>query len=243
MQGSPDFSTQGAALMPDNGIIDMPLLLIEDDPMIGQSLTRALQDVGMCCDWVRDGLAGERAIALGKYAIVLLDLGLPKKSGFDLLKATRARGDRTPLLIITARDEIDDRVTGLELGADDYLVKPFGLKELLARIRAILRRNGDLAATTVGNGEITLNLATHETTYRDKTLLLPAREFALLHALVVRPGTILSRAQIEERLYPLSEEVGSNAVDVLIHYLRKKFDSEIIRNVRGIGWMVVKHPS
>lgn len=221
----------------------MHILLIEDDPMIGLSLARALKDIGMPGDWVRDGVAGELAIESGEYSLVLLDLGLPRKSGFDVLKAMRSRGDRTPLLIITARDEIDDRVAGLDLGADDYLIKPFGLKELLARIRAIMRRNDGLAAPTVGNGEITLNLATHETTYRGKNLLLPAREFALLHALVDRPGTILSRAQIEQRLYARNEEVGSNAVDVLIHYLRKKFDNEIIRNVRGVGWMVVKHPS
>lgn len=220
----------------------MHILLIEDDPMIGQSLTRALKDVGMSGDWVRDGVAGELAIAAGGYTLVLLDLGLPRKSGFDVLKAMRARGDRTPLLIITARDEIDDRVAGLDLGADDYLIKPFGLKELMARIRAVLRRNDDPAAPTAGNGEITLDLTTHETTYRGKTLPLPTREFALLYALVDRPGTVLSRAQIEQRLYAWNEEVGSNAVDVLIHYLRKKFDSEIIRNVRGVGWMVVKHP-
>ncbi|MHB1591325.1 MAG: response regulator [Sulfuricella sp.] len=221
----------------------MHILLIEDDPMIGQSLTRALTDVGMSSDWIRDGAAGELAIASGGYTLVLLDLGLPRKSGFDVLKAMRARGDHTPLLIITARDEIDDRVMGLDLGADDYLIKPFGLKELMARIRAIMRRNDDSAMPTVGNGEITLDLATRQTTYRGKTLLLPAREFALLYALVDRPGTILSRAQIEQRLYAWNEEVGSTAVDVLIHYLRKKFDNEIIRNVRGAGWMVVKHPS
>ncbi|GBL47417.1 two-component system response regulator QseB [Sulfuriferula multivorans] len=221
----------------------MQILLIEDDPMIGQSLVRALKDVGISSDWVRDGVAGESAIESGKYSLVLLDLGLPKKSGFDVLKTMRAKGDHTPLLIITARDEIDDRVTGLDLGADDYLIKPFGLKELMARIRAILRRNDDLAMSILGNGEITLNLATHETTYRGKTLSLSSREFTLLQALVDKPGTILSRTQLEDRLYPLSEEIGSNAVDVLIHYLRKKFDNEIIRNVRGVGWMVVKHPS
>ena len=221
----------------------MHILLIEDDPMIGQSLIRALKDVGMTVGWMRDGAEGELAIALGGYALVLLDLGLPRKTGFDVLKAMRARGDRTPLLIITARDEIDDRVTGLDLGADDYLIKPFGFKELMARIRATLRRDGGHASPTIGNGEITLDLAAQEATYRGKTLLLPAREFALLYALVDRPGTILARAQIEEHLYEWHKEVGGNAVDVLIHYLRKKFDNEIIRNVRGVGWMVVKHPS
>ena len=221
----------------------MRILLIEDDPMIGRSLTRALEDVGASSDLVRDGETGEFAILSGGYSLILLDLGLPHKSGFDLLEAMRTRGDRTPLLIITARDEIDDRVAGLELGADDYLIKPFGLKELMARIRAILRRSDGPAAATVGNGEITLDLATRIATYRGKALPLPARELALLQALVDRPGTILSRAQIEARLYAMNEVVESNAVDVLIHYLRKKFDSEIIRNVRGVGWMVVKHPS
>ena len=219
----------------------MRILLIEDDPMIGRSLNRALTDFGISGDWVRDGLAAEQAIESGGYALVLLDLGLPGKSGIELLRAMRARGDRTPLLIITARDEIDDRVRGLELGADDYLVKPFGLKELMARIRAILRRADGSAADTVANGEITLNLATREASYRGKSLPLPAREFALLYALLDRPGTILSRAQIEERLYARNEVIESNAVDVLIHYLRKKFGNDIIRNVRGVGWMVAKH--
>ncbi len=220
----------------------MRILLIEDDPMIGQSLMRALNDAGMPGEWLRDGAAGELAIISGGYALILLDLGLPHRSGFDLLQEMRAREDRTPLLIITARDDIDDRVAGLDLGADDYLIKPFGLRELLARIRAVLRRNAGPAMPMVGNGEITLNLATREASYRGRTLQLPAREFALLHALVDSPGTVLSRAQIEQRIYSGHEEVGSNAVDVLIHYLRKKFDSAIVRNVRGVGWMVVRHP-
>ncbi|BBP01744.1 response regulator transcription factor [Sulfuriferula nivalis] len=221
----------------------MRILLIEDDPMIGQSLSRALMDAGMTCEWVRDGMAGELALKSGGYVLVLLDLGLPGKSGFDVLKAMRARGDRTPLLIVTARDEVDDRVRGLELGADDYLIKPFGLKELMARVRAVLRRNEVLAGHVVGNGELMLDMVTRETTYRGKTVLLPAREFALLHTLADNPGTIFSRVQIEQRLYAWNKDVGNNAVDVLIHYLRKKFDNDIIRNVRGIGWMVVRNPS
>ncbi len=219
------------------------ILLVEDDPMIGQSLTRALTDAGMTMDWMRDGAEGERAISANKYSLILLDLGLPKKSGLELLQLMRERGDTTPLLIITARDEIDDRVAGLESGADDYLVKPFGFKELMARIRAILRRAGEQTPAMIGNGEICLMLATHEVSYRGKKLRLPAREFALLYALVDSPGIIFSRHQIETHLYEWSREVGNNAVDVLIHYLRKKFDNEIIRNVRGIGWMVVKHPT
>ncbi len=221
----------------------MHILLIEDDPMIGQSLMRSLADVGISGDWIRDGMAGESAIMAGGYALILLDLGLPCKSGFELLRGMRARDDRTPLLIITARDAVDDRVAGLDLGADDYLVKPFGLGELQARMRAVLRRNADPEAPQLGNGEITLNPATRLACYRGRSLQLPVREFALLCALVDRPGTVLSRTQIEERLYSGNEEVGGNAVDVLIHYLRKKFDNEIIRNVRGVGWMVVRKPS
>ena len=222
---------------------EIHILLIEDDPMIGQSLVRALEDAAFACHWVRDGAVGESAIQSHEYTLVLLDLGLPDKSGFDILESMRASGDRTPLLIITARDEIEDRVLGLDMGADDYLIKPFGIRELMARIRAILRRKDDLAMLTISNGEITLNTATQEVSYRGKTQLIPAREFALLHTLMERPGTILSRSQIETRIYKWNDDIGSNAVEVLIHYLRKKFDNEIIRNVRGIGWMVVKHPS
>jgi DNA-binding response OmpR family regulator len=221
----------------------MSILLIEDDPMIGQSLARALNDAGMMVDWKQDGIKGQAAIESGGYELVLLDLGLPGKSGMDVLKEMRACGDRTPLFIITARDEIDDRVNGLDHGADDYLIKPFGIKELMARIVGVLRQNGCHAATTISNGEILLDLATQEATYREKTVLLSVKEFALLHALIEYPGMILSRSQIEKHLYGLNEEVESNVVEVLIHAVRRKFDNEIIRNVRGIGWMVVKHAS
>lgn len=221
----------------------MHILLIEDDPMIGLSLSRALEDAGMRVTWMRDGLSGEQAIQTGEYGLILLDLGLPNQSGLTLLKTIRAQGNRTPLVIITARDEVDDRVSGLETGADDYLIKPFGFKELMARIHAVLRRTNEQNATVIGNGEITLVLSTHEVSYRGKTLSLPAREFALLYTLVNNPGSIFSRDQIESRLYEWNREVGNNAVDVLIYYLRKKFDPQIIRNVRGIGWMVVKHPT
>ena len=220
----------------------MPVLLIEDDPMIGQSLVRALNDAGMMVDWIRDGIKGQVAIESNGYALVLLDLGLPLKSGFEVLKSIRARGNSTPLFIITARDEIDDRVTGLDLGADDYLIKPFGFKEMMARIRGILHRNSSHAITTISNGEITIDLATHEATYREKTQFLSVKELALLQGLIEHPGMILSRRQMEKCLYGWNVEVESNVIDVLIHALRKKFDNEIIRNVRGIGWMVLKHP-
>ncbi len=219
------------------------VLIIEDDLMIGQSLTRALADIRLKVEWIRDGVSGQEAIENNHYALVLLDLGLPLRSGFEVLKAIRDRGILTPLFIITAREEIDDRVTGLDLGADDYLVKPFSIKELIARIRGVLRRNGSLMMSAMSNGEITINLATLEANYRDKSRFLSARELALLHALMERPGMILSHSQLQQRLYGGNEEVGSNVIEVLIHGLRKKFDREIIRNVRGIGWMVLKHPS
>jgi two-component system, OmpR family, response regulator len=209
---------------------DKHILLIEDDPMIGRSLVRALEDMRMRADWCRDGVQGQIALEAGGYDLVLLDLGLPGKSGMDVLKTMRARGDRTTLFIITARDEIDDRVIGLDEGADDYLIKPFSFRELMARIVGVLRRNGSSASTTLSGGELVLDMATKEATYRGKTVLLSAREFSLLHALVEYPGMILSRNQVE-----------SNVVEVLIHAVRKKFDNEIIRNVRGIGWMVLKH--
>lgn len=220
----------------------MSVLLIEDDPMIGQSLVRALNDAGVMVDWIRDGVKGQVAIESSAHALVLLDLGLPLKSGFEVLQSIRNCGNRPPLFIITARDEIDDRVAGLDLGADDYLIKPFGFKELMARMRSVLRRKSQ-TMTTVSNGEITIDLATHEATYRKKTHLLSVKELALLHGLIEHPGMIFSRGQIEKRLYGWNEEVESNVVEVLIHALRKKFDNEIIRNVRGIGWMVLKHPS
>ena len=223
--------------------INKHILLIEDDPMIGRSLARALIDMGMKVDWCRDGIKGQIAIDAGGYDLVLLDLGLPGKSGMDVLKTMRASGNRTALFIITARDEVDDRVIGLDEGADDYLIKPFGFKELMARILGVLRRNDGNTSTTLSGGELTLDMATKEATYRGKTVLLSAREFSLLHALVEYPGMILSRSQIEERLYGWNEEVESNVVEVLIHAVRKKFDNEIIRNVRGIGWMVLKHCS
>lgn len=217
----------------------MHILLIEDDPMIGKSLTLALNEAGMKVDWIQDGIEGQAAAESCAHDLILLDLGLPGKAGMDILKSIRWKGNDTPLLIITAKDGIDDRVEGLDLGADDYLVKPFGFRELLARVKAIMRRNGQ-SPSSLSNGEITLNTSSHEATYRGKTILLSSKEFSLLQMLVERPGTIFSRSQIEERIYGWGEEVESNVIDVLIHYLRKKFDNDIVRNVRGIGWMVVK---
>jgi DNA-binding response OmpR family regulator len=218
----------------------MRILLIEDDSMIGSSLAKALRDLGMSVDWVTDGLDGEEALAAGEHELALLNLGLPGKQGLQLLKAIRTAGSRVPIIIITARDELDGRVASLDLGADDYLAKPFAVRELVARMNAVLRRQSGLAQSIMEAGDMTLDLDTHELRYHGTQIVLPAREFSLMRALMERPGTILSRAQLEERLYGWGEEVESNAVEVLIHSVRKKLDREVIRNVRGAGWMVVK---
>ena len=216
------------------------VMLVEDDAMLGQSLVRALNDAGMKVDWSRDGNEGQKAIENGNFSLVLLDLGLPGKTGLEILKAMRECGNRTPTFIITAREQIEDLETGLDMGGDDYLIKPFSFNELLARIRRISRWQYDEA--TISNGEITLDLTGYKATYRGVSQLLSVKELALMNAFLKQPGMILSRSQLEKHLYGWIDEVDSNVVDVLIHGLRKKFDSEIIRNVRGIGWMVVKHP-
>ena len=216
----------------------MRTLLIEDDRMIGNGLTKALHRSGLVVDWVKDGVAGDAALTAGGYVAVLLDLGLPRRSGFEVLAAARSRGDRTPILILTARDAVTDRVAGLDLGADDYIVKPFELSELLARLRAAIRRSDGHAQSVVGTGELRLDLRTREIVYRKTRATLSAREFALLHALVEHPGAILSRQQLEERIYGWGDAVSSNAVEVIIHGLRRRFGAELIRNVRGLGWKV-----
>lgn len=220
----------------------MRLLLVEDDPMIGESVREGLRQDGFVVDWVRDGEDAELALGSEPYALLLLDLGLPGKSGIDLLAGLRRRKSGIPVLVLTARDAVADRVRGLDAGADDYLVKPFDLKELSARIRALLRRREGRSHPVIEFGPLTLNPATREATYRGKPLALSVREFALLRALLEKPGAVLSRAQLEERMYGWDEEVESNAVEVHVHNLRKKMDAEIIRNVRGVGYMVVNVP-
>lgn len=218
----------------------MRLLVIEDDQMIGESLCHGLRQEGFTIDWVRDGKAAELALANDVYALALLDLGLPRKSGLELLKELRQRDNMLPVLIITARDSIADRVSGLNSGADDYLVKPFDLNELIARVRALLRRNAGRAQSLLVCGALSLNPVTHEVTYQGKNITLSAREFALLHTLMEKPGAVLSRAQLEEKLYGWNEEVESNAVEVHIHHLRKKLGTDVIGNVRGVGYMINK---
>ncbi|WP_414474139.1 response regulator transcription factor [Microvirga sp. M2] len=218
----------------------MRILLVEDDPLIGRSLTRAFEGTGIAVDWARTGEDALVALSATPYSVVLLDLGLPDKAGLDVLKDMRRRKDTTPVLIITAHDDIETRVAGLDLGADDFVVKPFDFDELAARIRAVVRRHAGHATSRIQSSEIVLDLAGRQATYKGVSQLLPAREFALMQALLERPGAILSRKQLEDALYGWGEEVESNAVDVLIYYIRRKFDNDIIRNVRGVGWMVAK---
>jgi len=218
----------------------MRLLLVEDDAMIGASVQSGLRQEGYSVDWVRDGAAAELALADAVHEMILLDLGLPGKSGLELLAALRRRGVTVPVLVITARDAVADRVKGLDAGADDYLVKPFDLDELSARIRALLRRQRGRASPLIEHGALTLDPATHEVLLDGAPVALSGREFALLHALLEQPGVPLSRARLEDRLYGWDEEIESNAVEVYIHSLRRKLGAEWIRNVRGVGYLVPK---
>jgi two-component system, OmpR family, response regulator QseB len=218
----------------------MRLLLVEDDSMIGDSVRQGLRQDGFTVDWVRDGLGAELALHNEVYDLLVLDLGLPKKDGLDVLKTLRHGGNRIPVLILTARDTVADRVKGLDAGADDYLVKPFDLDELAARIRALLRRQSGRAEPAIQFGDLRLNPATHEVTFQGKPLSLSAREFSLLEVFLDRPGMVLSREQLQEKLYGWGEEVESNTVEVYIHALRRKLGQEFIKNVRGVGYMVPK---
>jgi two-component system OmpR family response regulator len=218
----------------------MRILLVEDDPMIGDAVSTALKDAAYAVDWVTDGNAAAHTLELGDHEVLLLDLGLPGKDGLEVLRHLRRSGSSLPVIIITARDEVASRIEGLDLGADDYVVKPFDVQELLARIRAVIRRQDGNASPVMSNGIVSLDPRTHQAIVGETQILLSAREFALLQALLLRPGTILSRSELEERLYGWNEEIESNAIDFLIHGVRKKLGSGIIKNVRGAGWMVEK---
>jgi len=220
----------------------MRVLLVEDDPMIGNVVQQALRDASYAVDWVRDGQCALTTLASQAYDLVLLDLGLPHTDGMTVLHAIRSTRNGVPVLVLTARDATEDRVAGLDGGADDYLVKPFVMSELLARMRAVTRRQQSCASPVLSNGTVALDPATHEASIEGTPVALTAREFSLLHALLLRPGAILSRAELERRIYGWNEEVESNAVEFLIHSLRKKLGSTTIKNVRGVGWMVSKAP-
>ena len=216
----------------------MRVLLVEDDRMIGESLREALRRQGMATDWVRDGRAADATLASERFDAVLLDLGLPQRSGLEVLQALRARGDTTPVIVLTARDALADKVRGLDAGADDYLVKPFERTELLARLRALGRRQAGRASTVLSVADLKLDPTTREVSRADRAVLLSAREYAVLQALLERPGAILSRAQLEDRLYGWGEEVESNAISVYMHQLRKKLGDDLLHTVRGVGYYV-----
>jgi len=216
----------------------MRVLLIEDDKMIGAAVQQALRDAAYAVDWVTDGETAIQAVENEAYEVALLDLGLPAADGREVLRCFRMRARKLPVIIVTARDGVDDRIDGLDLGADDYLVKPFEIRELLARMRAVLRREGSGSPPRLSNGKLDLDPATRQACFAGETSLLTAREFALLQALLARPGTIMSRSELERQIYGWNEEVESNAIEFLIHTIRRKLGATAIRNVRGVGWMV-----
>lgn len=216
----------------------MRLLLVEDDRMIGESLRSALRQSGYAVDWVRDGRAADATLSTERFDVVLLDLGLPQRDGMEVLQTMRARGDRTPVIVLTARDALASRVMGLDAGADDYVVKPFELDELLARLRAVVRRQSGRAEPLFEVGGVSLDPSARQVTLDGVPLALSAREYAVLEALMMRPGAILSRAQLEDRLYGWGEELESNAISVYVHQLRRKLGEGFIHTVRGVGYYV-----
>jgi two-component system OmpR family response regulator/two-component system response regulator QseB len=216
----------------------MRVLLVEDDGLLGEGLRAGLAQAGFAVDWAREGSDALHALETAPYAVVVLDLGLPDLSGLAVLRCLRARGDRVPVLILTARDAVDDRVTGLDAGADDYVVKPVDLAELAARLRALVRRARGEAEPVVRRGGLELYPAERRVVFRGRPVDLSAREFALLHELMLNVGRVLSREQLEERLYPWGHEIESNAVEVHVHHLRRKLAPGIIRTIRGVGYLL-----
>ncbi|MEC5399809.1 response regulator [Uliginosibacterium sp. H1] len=215
----------------------MRLLLVEDDGMIGEAVLDQLRAAGYAVDWVRDGVMADTALGSQQYDLVLLDLGLPRRDGLDVLRGLRARRQRMPVLIATARDAVAERIAGLDAGADDYIVKPYDIDELLARIRALIRRSAGRAEPVYAYRNLSINPGTKEVLRDGEAVPLSAREWAILEALIARPGMILSRAQLEEKLFSWKDEISSNAVEVYIHGLRKKLGADLIQNVRGLGYL------
>jgi len=216
----------------------MRLLLVEDDAMIGETVLLVLRAEHYAVDWVRDGVMADGALKSEQYDLVLLDLGLPGRGGLDVLRALRSRRAHVPVLIATARDAVGDRIAGLDAGADDYVVKPYDIDELLARIRALLRRSAGRGEPVFSHRGVSLNPATREAVVHGQPVSLSAREWAVLEALIARPGALLSRAQLEEKLFSWKDDVSSNAVEVYVHGLRKKLGNDFIQNVRGLGYVV-----
>jgi two-component system OmpR family response regulator len=216
----------------------MRLLLVEDDTMIGEAVLELLREEHYAVDWVKDGAMADTALTTEKYDLVLLDLGLPRRDGIEVLRSLRARHEAVPVLVATARDAVNDRVAGLDAGADDYVVKPYDTDELLARIRALLRRSAGRGEPAFEHRGVSLNPATREASVNGQPVNLSAREWAVLEPLLARPGMVLSRTQLEEKLYSWKDDINSNAVEVYIHGLRKKLGSELIQTVRGLGYLV-----
>lgn len=218
----------------------MRILLVEDDPLLGDGVRAGVAQEGYAVDWVQDGKSALAALEAERYDLVLLDLGLPRMSGLDVLAALRSRGNGVPVLILTARDRVADRVAGLDAGADDYLVKPFDLDELAARVRALARRQAGRAEPVIRHGDIVLDPAAHSVTLDGKPVELSPREFGVLRELLQNAGTVLSKARLEQSLYGWDQELGSNAVEVHIHHLRRKLGTHLIKTLRGIGYTVEK---
>jgi len=216
----------------------MRILVVEDDPLLGDGLKAGLAQAGFATDWVRDGVAADLALKVDSHAAVVLDLGLPRLEGLEVLRRMRAAGDRTPVLVLTARDAVEDRIKGLDSGADDYVLKPFDLHELAARLRALIRRSAGEAAALLRVGELELDPAARRVQLKGRSVELPAREFALLHALMLAAGRVLTREQLAERLYAWGEEIESNAIDVHVHHLRRRLGPALIRTVRGVGYLL-----
>lgn len=221
----------------------MRLLLVEDDKQLGDGICAGLALEGYTVDWVRNGSTAEETLRSGHFDLVVLDLGLPYRSGIDILKEMRVRGDTTPVLVLTARDTVADRIKGLDSGSDDYMTKPFDLDELSARIRALLRRSAGQTSSLITHGAITIDLAAHAVTLDGKLVEISPREFAILRILMNNTGRVLSRSRLEETLYGWETDVESNAVEVHIHRLRKKLGSNLIRTVRGVGYLIGKADS
>jgi len=218
------------------------ILLVEDDSLLGDALRAGLGQAGFDVDWVRDGQAALAALSGGEHAAVVLDLGLPRLSGVDVLTRARGAGNKVPVLVLTARDAIDDRVRGLDAGADDYVVKPAELVEVAARLRALIRRSGGEPSPTLEVGGVALDPAARRVRHRGEDVDLKPREFDLLHELMLNAGRVLSRESLESRLYAWGEEVGSNAIEVHVHHLRRKLAPELIRTVRGVGYVMPRSP-
>ncbi|OGA74426.1 MAG: DNA-binding response regulator [Betaproteobacteria bacterium RIFCSPLOWO2_12_FULL_65_14] len=216
----------------------MRVLVIEDDPMIGRAVVAGLHDGGYTVDWVRDGADAELALANGVYDLALLDLGLPRRDGLEILKGLRRAGKALPVVIITARDAVADRVIGLDNGADDYLVKPFDLDELLARARAVVRRREGRSSPEMSYGALSIDPVKRVVSFRGAQVDLSPREFAVLEALMKEPGAVVSREKLEDAVYGWGEEVGSNSIEVHLHHLRRKLKPQLIRNVRGVGYRI-----